>query len=440
MLAVLARTDAFERVWQGLAESSGGRLCLAASADELPPAGEAAGTIVGVAGEESCAAEAVGEARARGATEIVVVGAATEHRPAVAAIRAGASNYFVLPAELEALRAWCAERVERVRGRERVAALAARERSRYDFSQLIGESPALREALDRAASIIDRGSATILITGETGTGKELLAQAIHYNGPRASQPFVEINCTALPATLLEAELFGYEKGAFTDARAAKPGLFEAADGGTLFLDEIGDLSLELQAKLLKVLEDREVRRLGSLRSRRVDVRLVTATHRDIHAAVHEGGFRQDLFFRLAVIPIHLPPLRDRGDDVILLARHFVDRFATEYDLDRPAITPALAAILRAHPWPGNVRELRNAIERAILLGRGRIQPEHLFMEGATTPAAHADAVLPFPATLDRIDAAAARAMLDHCEGNKRAAAQALAISRSRLYRLLERPE
>ncbi len=437
MLAVLARSDAFADFWAELARTTGAELRLACAVAELPRAGAVCGTIVAVAGEEHAAGELVEELRAQGVGEIVVVGAAVDHRPAVSAIRAGASDYFALPPDLEALRGWALERVQRLRGRERAAALTAHERARYDFSRLVGESAPLRQALDRAARIIPHAAATVLITGETGTGKELLAQAIHYNGPRAGQPFVEVNCTALPATLLEAELFGYEKGAFTDARAPKPGLFEAADGGTMFLDEIGDLSLDLQAKLLKVLDQKEVRRLGSLRSHRVDVRLVAATHVDMAAAVRAGRFREDLFYRLNVVPVHLPPLRERGDDVLLLTEHFLDRFSTEYDVPRPALSEPIRCVLRTHPWPGNVRELRNAVERAVLLGGGQLRTEDLFPEGpAARVAAATDAAIPFPASMDQIEESAARAMVDRFAGNKRAAADALGISRSRLYRLL----
>ncbi len=435
MLAVLARSEAFAAFWAELARSAEAELRVVDSTADLPPAAQLCGTILVLAGEESAAGELVEEARARGAGDIVVVGAAVDHRPAVAAIRAGAANYFALPPDVEALRSWAIERAQRLRGRERAAALAAHEQARYDFSRLVGESAPLRQALDRAARIIPHGTATVLITGETGTGKELLAQAIHYNGPRAEQPFVEINCTALPPNLLEAELFGYEKGAFTDARAPKPGLFEAAAGGTMFLDEVGDLSLDLQAKLLKVLDQKEVRRLGSLRTHKVDVRLVAATHVDMAAAVRESRFREDLFYRLNVVPLHLPPLRERGDDVLLLTEYFLERFSAEYDVPRPALTEPIRCVLRTHPWPGNVRELRNAVERAILLGGGELRSDDLFPEGPTAAAA-AEAPIPFPASMDRIEESAARAMVERFAGNKRAAADALGISRSRLYRLL----
>ncbi len=439
-VAVLALSEAFERVWPELAESVGAGVRTVASVEELGPPADACGVIVAAGGVEAAAEEAVREAHGAGVQHVAVVGAGVDHRLAMRLAQAGAADCFNLPAEMELLRSWVAERVDRSVAGEHAAALTDLERRQHDFSALIGESEPLRAALCIASKVIGRSTATVLITGETGTGKELLAQAIHYNGPRASQPFVEINCTALPTTLLEAELFGYEKGAFTDARAAKPGLFEAAHRGTVFLDEIGDLSPELQAKLLKVLEDHQVRRLGSVRSFQVDVRIITATHQDLSLAVAEGRFRRDLFYRLNVVPIRLPALRDRGDDILRLADHFLDRFSEEYDLARPAINAACRHALRAHSWPGNVRELRNAIERAVLLGDGALRAEDLFLDaGPPRPDDDAAGPIPFPATLEQIEHAVARAMLERAEGNKSAAAVALGISRARLYRLLEPP-
>ena len=439
VVAVLARSESFHGEWAPMAESLGARLRLASTAAALAPA-DASAIVVCVAGMEHEGADLLSELRTSGSTpDIAVVGAAADHRLASQLLRAGAADYFVLPSDLEALRGWLAERVERTAAAQRAAALAARERETYDFSHLIGHSPQLRKALDRAARVIPHATATVLLTGETGTGKELVARAIHYNGPRARSPFVEINCTALPATLLEAELFGYEKGAFTDARAAKPGLFEAAAGGTLFLDEIGDIPLELQAKLLKVLEEKKVRRLGSLRTTTVDLRIIAATHVDLAAAVRDGRFRQDLYYRLNVVGIHLPPLRDRTDDILLLAGHFLDRFSQEYGTERLAITTDLRSAFMRHSWPGNIRELRNAVERAVLLSGPTLTAADLFPESAVT-APGTDSPLPFPASMDDIEKAAAREMVKRLSGNKSAAAEALGISRSRLYRLLDQEE
>ena len=225
----------------------------------------------------------------------------------------------------------------------------------------------MRRTIEQAERVAPHGDVTILIGGETGTGKELLARAIHYHSPRAAAPFVEINCAAIPANLLESELFGHERGAFTGAVTAKPGLFELANGGTLFLDEIGNLPLELQPKLLRALESRSIRRVGGQAARQIDVRVVAATHVDLAAASRVGEFRQDLYYRLNVVALTLPPLRAREHDVELLAETFVTRIATTYGLPVPPLTPEVRAALRTQPWPGNVRELRNAIERALVL-------------------------------------------------------------------------
>jgi two-component system response regulator HydG len=438
VIAVFRTTDAFAALWPELIETAGGVARYGTTVAELMPLGTAAAVLVAAGGEEATAVGVLREVREATRAPVLVVGAAADHRLAIGLMREGAADYLVLPAELSALRGWVKDRVEAVRTKESARALAAYEREQYDFSRLIGESEGLRAALARASRVIGRGQATVLITGETGTGKELLAQAIHYNGPRGARPLVEVNCTALPANLLEAELFGYEKGAFTGATAPKPGLFEAADGGTLFLDEIGDLTMELQAKLLRALEQREVRRLGSVRTVAVDVRIIAATHVDLAAAVREGRFREDLYYRLSVVPIHLPPLRERGDDVILLAGAFARRLGEEYGLGAPELTPEVKSALRAHPWHGNIRELRNAIERALLLGDGQIHVDDLMPRdtvhaGDTSP-------IPFPARMDDIERSAAEAMVARLGGNKTAAAASLGISRSRLYRLLGESE
>ena len=436
MLAVLQRGESFAAVWRELAEAAGARLEFASEAAGLESLAFACAVVAAVPGEEEEAPDRVRSLEAAGARDVAVAGAAPEHRLAVAALRAGAAEYFALPGDLPALRAWVLDRVTAARARTAAAELAVEERERFDFSALIGESTELKEALRVASRVIPRGNATVLLRGETGTGKELLAQAIHLNGPRAQAPFVEVNCTALPATLLEAELFGYEKGAFTDARAAKPGLFEAANGGTIFLDEIGDLPLELQAKLLRTLQEKEVRRLGSVRSTRIDVRIIAATHVDLELAIRERRFREDLYFRLNVVPIHLPPLRARGHDVLLLAERFLSVFAEEYGVSVPPLDEDVRRALLGHDWPGNVRELRNALERAVLLGDGELRVADLF-NAPTTGAVRTGTELPFPATIAELERAAARLMVERLDGNKSAAAEMLGISRTRLYRLLE---
>ena len=437
-LAVVVRSDSFSSLWPELAAALGAELVVGGDAGEIGPAADAAAVLLAVGGVEEEAEEVVRELAAAGTPPPLVVGARADHRLASALLRAGAGDYFALPDDVEALRGEIAERRRRREARAAGGRLAAAERSAFDFGRIIGRSPRLLAALDRASRIIQHGTATVLLTGETGTGKELLAHAIHFNGPRAAGPLVELNCNAIPQNLLESELFGHEKGAFTDARAARPGLFEAAHGGTLFLDEIGDLPLTLQGKILKALEEKEVRRLGAVRTRPVDVRIIAATNADLAEAVGRGEFREDLFYRLAVIPIHLPALRERGEDVLLLAAHFLRTLGAQYGVEPPPVTPELRRALMAHPWPGNVRELRNGIERALLLADGAIRPEDLF-HGRPVPSRGGTGELPFPAALHEIERAAARAMLERT-GNKSAAAEALGISRSRLYRLLEDDE
>ena len=310
---------------------------------------------------------------------------------------------------------------------------------KYAFDGILGSSSALRAALTRAARVIPHGNVTVLLSGETGTGKELFARAIHYNGPRARQPFVDVNCTAIPDNLLESELFGHEAGAFTDAKSAKPGLFELADGGTLFLDEIGHLPMALQGKLLRVLEERTMRRVGGTKTIAFDVRVIAASHVDLQAAVQRGEFREDLWYRLNVMPIELPPLRERPDDVVGLALAFVQKFAREYGMTpAPLISAAAQRVLAERAWPGNVRELRNVIERGLLLSDGvRLDVTDLAGDGATVAAGSSGGELPWPASLSMLARGAASAMMQRCGGNKSEAARRLGISRPRLQRLLD---
>jgi two-component system response regulator HydG len=439
LVSVLALSDSFSELWPKLIVSFKAGMRWGAAIAELETLAQSCCVVVSAAGAEVEAVRAVEQLLARQAPAIMVVGVETDYRLVAALLRAGADNYFALPADLGSVRSWVSDRVERMTGRDRAAELVADRKRRFDFSRMIGRSPCLLDAVCRAEKVIPRGAATVLLTGETGTGKELVARAIHYNGPRAAKPFVEINCTALPEHLLEAELFGFEAGAFTDARAPKPGLFESAHGGTLFLDEIGDISLALQAKLLRVLEDKRVRRLGSLRDQSLDVRVIAATHVNLPAAIEAHRFRRDLYYRLSVFPIHLPPLRDRGDDVLLLAANFLERFCNEYQVPLPSLSPEIQRVLRGYTWPGNVRELRNAVERAVLMGDGEFHARDLVPDDPI-PSDHLSTRIPFPATMSEIERAAARAMTDWCGGNKSEAAKALGISRRHLYVLLAEGE
>ena len=289
---------------------------------------------------------------------------------AVEAMKGGAYEYLTKPVVLSELR----RVIERALHDERTEGVLGyyRRRDGGGLAALLGESPAMRQLRERITKLLDAEAAMqaapppVLIGGETGTGKELVARAIHFDGPRASGPFIELNCAALPPSLVEGELFGHERGAFTDARDKRIGLIESASGGTLFLDEIGELDLALQAKLLRVLEGRTVRRLGAVRERPVDVRVVAATNRPLRELVDAGRFRADLFFRLSIIEVTAPPLRQRGEDILLLARHFLQLHARSYGRPAPRLSAGAAARLQAHGWPGNVRELKNLLEQVVV--------------------------------------------------------------------------
>jgi len=434
VLLVVRLSDSFADFWPALARELG------VSLTEWTPGAEAAAppragvVLVAAGGHETEVGSVLPLVAAPADVPVVAVGASTSHRVAAQAVAAGASDYFALPDDRDGLRDALAVAVQRRRAALGRAALAHLEAQAHAFREIVGESPALRAALERAARVVPHAEATVLITGETGTGKELLARALHYGGPRAAAPFVELNCAALPPPLLESELFGHERGAFTDARTAKPGLFEVAEGGTLFLDEIDHLAPELQGKLLRALDQKSMRRLGATVSRTVDVRIVAATNADLAAAVQQRLFREDLYYRLNVVTLELPPLRARGQDVILLAEFFLSQFSARYGLPQPPLEPEARRALLAHSWPGNIRELRNTIERAILLS-----PAGTFAVAELQPArvaGNSAALVPFPATLAEIQRAAARAMLTVTGGNRSEAARRLDISRSRLQRLL----
>jgi putative PEP-CTERM system response regulator len=321
--------------------------------------------------------------------QVIVMTAYGSIEDAVRAMREGAMDFLAKPVDPDHLLLM----VERAIAQRRMLAeyLILKEElaERRGAPRIIGEDPKLRQVsqqLHRAAAT----DATVLLEGESGTGKELFARALHALSPRSEGPFVAINCAAIPDTLLETELFGHEKGAFTGASARKPGRFEMAHRGTLFLDEIGDLPLALQAKILRALEEKRFERVGGTQSLHVDVRVVAATNRNLKQRVAERQFREDLFFRLSVFPIQIPPLRERSDDVVMLARHFVDKFCRDLNKKPLVLAPAALDELRAYSWPGNVRELQNSIERAVILCEGdAIHPRHLnlsFRQASAPPA------------------------------------------------------
>ncbi|MBI2163177.1 MAG: sigma-54-dependent Fis family transcriptional regulator [candidate division NC10 bacterium] len=365
---------------------------------------------------------------------VILVTAFGSIETAIQAIRQGAYDYVTKPFALEEISLLVRKALEDRRLREENRRLREEVAGRYRLHNLLGASPAMQAifALIRQAAPSD---ANVLITGESGTGKELVAKALHYNSPRAERPFVPVNCAAVPASLLESELFGHVKGAFTGAVAARRGLFREAEGGTLFLDEIGDMAPELQAKLLRVIEDRAVRPVGSDEAVPVDLRLVAATNKDLPTTIQEGQFREDLYYRLAVIPIHIPPLRERREDIPLLAEHFLRGSAASGKAIR-GLTPAAMAALLRHPWPGNARELENVVKRAVTLTVGeQITPEALLLE--TSPAPAPATLLAQSArrpTLDELTGEYVALVLREVSGDKAKAAEILGISKRTLYR------
>jgi two-component system, NtrC family, response regulator AtoC len=286
---------------------------------------------------------------------------------AVKAMRLGAYDYINKPFNLDELAIVIRKALEACALRREVAHLRSQQSGKYGIENIIGESRHMKTMLAMVQKIAQSDASTVLIQGESGTGKELIAKAIHFESPRADRPFMAINCAAVPETLLESELMGHEKGAFTDARAQKKGLFELADGGTVFLDEIGDMEPGMQAKLLRVLEERSFRRVGGTKDVHVDVRILSATNKDLLKAMEDKTFRSDLYYRIQVIPIFLPPLRERREDILPLVRHFIDHFNREFGKSVKGVSKIAEKFLMEYGWPGNIRELKNIIERAIIL-------------------------------------------------------------------------
>ncbi len=364
----------------------------------------------------------------------------------IAALRGGAYDFIGKPINLEELQVAIRNGIEAGRLRKEVNLFRRERAQQFSFDQIIGESPAMREMLALAHKVAESDVSSVLLQGESGTGKDLVAKAIHYHSARADNPFVAINCAALPGTLIESELFGYEKGAFTDAKARKEGLFEQAEGGTLFLDEIGELELSLQAKLLRVLEEGAFRRVGGLKDLPLDVRVIAASNRDLKTEGEAGRFRSDLFYRLSVIQIDIPPLRERGDDIRVLAEHYMSNFRRRLRKNVDAIDPEALATFRRYQWPGNVRELRNVIERAMILEDGdEITPKYL-PRGLAVESRAASTVPPLtpdhiclPAdgvSLEAVEMSLVRQALERSGGNQTKAAEFLHISRDQLrYRM-----
>jgi len=298
---------------------------------------------------------------------IIMITADVMVEDTIEALRGGAYDFIAKPIKLDELQVTIRNGIEASRLRKEVIQIRKERAREFNFDQIVGDSPVIAEMISLAHKVAESEVSSVLLQGESGTGKDLLAKAIHYASRRAASPFVAINCAAIPATLIESELFGYEKGAFTDAKSRKEGLFEQAEGGTLFLDEIGELDLSLQAKLLRVLEEGAFRRVGGLKDLPLDVRVIAASNRDLGTESEAGRFRLDLYYRLSVIQIDVPPLRDRGEDVVLLAQHLIEGYNQQFRKRIRGLTPKVIEIFRRYRWPGNVRELRNVIERVMIL-------------------------------------------------------------------------
>jgi DNA-binding NtrC family response regulator len=352
-------------------------------------------------------------------------------------MKAGASDFVLKPFSLAEIRMVVHKELDVSRLREENRSLREALGEKYSHPNIVAASPKMQEVLSTVERVAPTNS-TVLLGGESGVGKDLIARVIHEKSRRASGPFIKINSTAIPENLLESELFGYEKGAFTGATTSKPGKFELADKGTLFLDEIGDVPPATQVKLLRVLQEREFERLGGTRTIKVDVRLVAATNRDLRAALEDGTFREDLYYRLNVVPIDIPPLRDHKEDIPALAGLFVARFAKDSGRAITGISPAAINLLLGHHWPGNVRELQNVIERACALTAGnQLDVGDIQLDsGRSRASSSSDRFLPDGMTLDQYEDEMIREALKRANGNKSQAARLLGLSRNALrYRL-----
>ncbi len=370
---------------------------------------------------------------------VVVITAFGSLESAIAAMRAGAYDFITKPFEMDVLGMALRRAAEYMQLKQSILRLERQLAERPTHEHMIGESPAMRRVFERLERTAD-SEVTVLVTGESGTGKELVARALHDASPRRDRAFVAVNCAALPEALLESELFGHARGAFTGAQASRSGLIARAEGGTLFLDEIGELPLSVQAKLLRALQERVLRPVGSDQEVPFDVRLITATNRDLLAAVDEGRFRSDLYFRINVLDVHLPPLRDRGNDILLLAQQHLETTASATKKPVRGIAPEAAAKLRSYAWPGNVRELHNCIERAVALARF----DHLTVDDLPDSvrkytSSHVLVVAESPSefvALEEVEKRYILRVLDAAQGNRSVAARILGLDRKTLQRKL----
>jgi two-component system, NtrC family, response regulator AtoC len=369
--------------------------------------------------------------------QVVIMTAYADVPTAVEAMRLGAYDYIAKPIDFDNLGVTLRNALEARQLRQKVEFFKKRHVYPFHFDRIIGTSPAIRAVIGLARKVSASGATTLLVQGESGTGKDLLAKAVHYESARADEPFMEITCTAMPETLLESELFGHERGAFTDAKLQKRGLLEMAHGGTIFLDEIGDMTPALQAKLLRVLEERRFRRVGGTKDISVDIRVVAATNKDLRAAVDQGGFRKDLYYRLQVVTITIPPLRERPEDITPLVHHFLEYFSQQFKKRLPRLRPDVERLLVQYQWPGNVREVRNVIERSMILADdAELVPADLPPEIAGDGAgAHETPRFRLPISgvvLENVEKDFVRQALDATQGNQTRAARLLGLTRDEL--------
>lgn len=375
---------------------------------------------------------------------VIMMTAYSSVEGAVTAMRLGAYDYLNKPFKVEEMLHTIRKALETNRLRAEVERLRISLKEKYSDVQMVGDSPALNEVRHLIDRVSKSRSTTILILGESGTGKDLVAKAIHATSDRASHPFMNITCSALPETLLESELMGHEKGAFTDAKSMKKGLFELANEGTVFLDEIGDMGISLQAKLLRFLEEKSFRRVGGTRDIKVNVRIIAATNRNLEEAIREGLFREDLYYRIKVVPITVPPLRERKTDIPMLVAQFVETFNPEFGRQTKGFTRAAIELIVNYDWPGNIRELRNVVERAMILEEKEFLeaedlPEEIRSPDSVTVAQN-DLLLPHEGiSLEEVERSFLQQALNRSQGNQSAAARLLGISRDTLrYRLKKR--
>jgi DNA-binding NtrC family response regulator len=369
-------------------------------------------------------------------TLVILMTAFSTVENAVEAMKHGAYHYLNKPFNLDDVSAMVEKALETSRLRREVRMLRGTQSREYGFDAIIGGSPAMAAAKALLERIAASPASTVLLTGETGTGKDLAAKAIHFNSDRAAKPFVNITCSALPEQLLESELFGHERGAFTDARQQKRGLLETADGGTVFLDEIGEMTPGLQAKLLRFLEERTFKRVGGLSDIRVDVRVIAASNRDLEGEVKAGKFREDLFYRLQVMPVTLPPLRERGGDIPLLVAYYIGRYNREFRKKVLGLAPEAKQLLEQYRWPGNVRELRNAIERAMLLVDGEWLEAEDFATLSRSATAATFRLPPEGVSLEAVERQLVVQALERARGNQTQAGHLLGINRDQVrYRI-----